>query len=465
MIPEDPWQLLVLIGVIFIFVSSRASWWPAALFAHLDLNYGEFQIQNGMLALRSIIVLLIYPVMFAGLAGYFSCFWPGKRPLWRMLWAVCFPAVLSLGWLFRLLFEFGSPTYSVLPFKSDYLAFPRWLSENLTLMPSGPTLCAIGLSFVAIFVVRLALGRSSLPLKLLRENASQDPANNWSSETTVIFLFVGPYFLVSGLFQMLLLGFPLLVLHISLALAGRLSVISSFFENAASVAIVIFVLGRSAAARLKASLRLPKARHLLIAFALPATITYLGPMAQYVFDRIQWASHFYGQYSPPQISAYINISNVWHWVVLSGCIAAVSEELVFRGMLLPRFIERYGLHRGILLIGLVWAAAHFHFDSYSGLSVSQLLAHVASRIVFCVALNYVLSWVTLREESVVAAIVIHATWNLLNVVPMESSLPWSGEIRVALLAATAWLLFRRWPVDRHMTKVAAIDEPVPEPAL
>jgi len=63
--------------------------------------------------------------------------------------------------------------------------------------------------------------------------------------------------------------------------------------------------------------------------------------------------------------------------------------MIFRWMLLPNFLDRYGLHRGIVLTGLSWAAMHFHSDSCGGLSVGGVLLHLTDRILLCLVLNYI----------------------------------------------------------------------------
>src|SRR5579862_1908209 len=463
--PEDPWQLVFLVGVVLIFVCPRAPWLPTTLLSHLDLPYGDLEVKNRLSELRVLTMIFLYPIIFAGLAGYFSCFWPGPKPLRRLLWSICLPVIVSLCCVLRLFFELGRQTSSVLHFKSDYGAFPRWLRQDAVWLPSGQVLCAIGLALVVIFAIRLAMGRSTLPLRLSTQSADGVFDDKWSNETILVFVLVGPYFLMAGLIETVIIGLPFLFLHGNTAVLGRLGVVAAFFDGVLLIATAVFVLGRPAALKLKAFLRLPDPQDLAVALALPAAITYAVPTAQYVLDRVEWASQFYGRYSPPQLAQYLGFSNIWHLVVLTSVLAAVAEEVVFRGFLLTPFIERYGLQRGILLVGVIWAAIHFRSDSYTRLSVGEILLHLTYRIVFCLALNYVLSWMTLRQRSILSAIVVHVTWNLFNTIPMEWSLPYGMEIRLALLAIVAYILFWRWPVTEEMPQPTALDESSPEPAV
>jgi hypothetical protein len=104
------------------------------------------------------------------------------------------------------------------------------------------------------------------------------------------------------------------------------------------------------------------------------------PLLRYVFDRVQWAARLYGKYSPPMPSQYFDLSNAWHlWLFLLVSVA-IAEEIIFRGLLLPRFVERYGLQQGILLIGLILGrdALCIRFDY--GSSVTEVLYQLTNRI-------------------------------------------------------------------------------------
>jgi len=106
---------------------------------------------------------------------------------------------------------------------------------------------------------------------------------------------------------------------------------------------------------------------------------------------------------------------------------AFAEEIVFRGLLLPNFLRRFGLHRGIFLTGIAWAAVHFRSDSYSGLSVDGVLIHLANRVFLCLALNYVFAWMTLRWSSIIPAAIAHSTWNILVSMQQNTSELWIGN--------------------------------------
>src|SRR5579863_6183581 len=136
--PEDPWQLAFLVGVVFVFVCGHAAWWPAALLGQMSLPFNDPQFQANMMKFRGFIILLLYPTIFSGVAGYFACFWPAKKPLRLLLLAVWGPAAAALTVYLRELYELSRLTSSVLHFKYDAGAFPGWLKANASYLPAGP---------------------------------------------------------------------------------------------------------------------------------------------------------------------------------------------------------------------------------------------------------------------------------------------------------------------------------------
>jgi membrane protease YdiL (CAAX protease family) len=139
--------------------------------------------------------------------------------------------------------------------------------------------------------------------------------------------------------------------------------------------------------------------------------------------------------------------------------ASTPEEIVFRGMLLPEFVERHGTQRGIFLVGIVWAAIHFRSDSYSGMSFAGVLVQMAVHIALCLALNYVLSWMTLRQGSITSAAICHGVWNLLNFLPQRGvdAFPGQLEIKIVLIGVVAIFLFWFWPIKDERPTLASAE--------
>jgi len=90
---------------------------------------------------------------------------------------------------------------------------------------------------------------------------------------------------------------------------------------------------------------------------------------------------------PPQFGSYFAFPDPWFLLLF---FSALFEEMVFRGLLQRRLIQRYGIYRGIFLVGIVWAAFHFVSDvSFSRLTETDVLLKLSWRILFCLALSYV----------------------------------------------------------------------------
>jgi membrane protease YdiL (CAAX protease family) len=450
-IPEDPWQLILLLGVVFLFISSHLSWLPSALLGYLGIPLSASDAEARAWVMRSYLILWFYPITFAGVAGYFVCFWPSERSLRRILGVVCLPALVSLTLVVWMYYQFERPT-SVLQFKSNPFSFLIWLRLNASRFPTGPVFCALGLALIFIFAIRLALGHSSLPIILQRKDPSDETTGVvWSRARLLIFVLIGPYFFLSGLLGVLIFFLPTVFLHLRTSvLTEAIANISPILEGALLVSVAALILGREAIVALRYSLKLPSLMSLLFAALLPCVVYCTVPAANFLYDRVQWAAHFYGQYSPPQVSQYFNPSDTWQPWLLLMVFAAFAEEIVFRGLLLPRFIERYGLQRGIFLIGIVWAAIHFRSDTYSVLHVG-VLHQLANRIAVCLALNYVLSWMTLRWGSILPATVAHTVWNILASIFVYSR--WKVDLWIALLAVTSFVIFRFWPVQAAASPV------------
>jgi membrane protease YdiL (CAAX protease family) len=227
------------------------------------------------------------------------------------------------------------------------------------------------------------------------------------------------------------------------------------------VGIALYILGGSGRSAAWTSLKLPEPRYALAALLLVVAIGAVVPAGHFVLDRMQWAAHDFGKYDPPQMSSYIDLTSIWHLSIVMLVFGAFVEELVFRGMLLPEFICRYGLHRGIFVTGIAWAAIHFRSDSYSGLSVGGVLLHLTERVLICLALNYVFAWMTLRWKSIIPAAIAHSLSNMFVVAGVASSEDGRWEFQIVLWALAAVLLYRFWPLkaDSEQSHIPVEAEP------
>jgi len=432
--PADSWQLVLLAGVVCVYVSPFCDFWPREIPASSYSSLSETDSQAAFAVLRPWIALLRSPLIFSGIAGYFVCFWPGNRPIRRMASAVFLPALLSLAGIVYRFFLASSRRSSVLHFQGNGKSFLHWLQSNFLRLPTGPLLCAAGLALMMFFSLRVAVGMSAFHSLLQRGNFEECDSQRWERVRTLFFALIGPGFLLGSLSGILITGIPFALFHVkSMATISVLANIATIVASVFLAATGVFVLGRDQTSSLLHLSKFPQPVSALLAIGLPMAVTFSTPLSLYVFDRVQWAAHWYGKYSPPMPSEYFNLSNAWHLWLFFLVFAAIAEEIIFRGLLLPRFVERYGLQQGILLIGLIWAAVHFASDLHYRSSLTEVLCQLTNRIFFCVTFNYVLSWMTLRQGSIVSAVLAHWVWNMLNITPRAGVPILAGEREIHYL--------------------------------
>ena len=459
-IPTDPWQLVFLSGVIFLFICPRLPWRPSAeMFISKAVPAGP--ISESETKSFGLVIVLLYPALFAGLMAYATCFYPGPRPVRRILGLVLLPALFSLVSILFVFYRLSGSGTSVLDSHALTPLVYRWLRASFWHCPVGFDFCLFSLLLIGVFVFRLRSGTSALPLALPGPTASLDEAADlWPKIQILIFTLLAPLFLIAGFFGVLL-GLPYFFLHGSVLAnyASMMRIVGSVLDAALLIALALWILsswGRNAARR---SLQLPEPRYALFALLLPILITGLPQVSEFLMDRVHWAAYAFNQTFAPQIAMYFDLTRLWQPWLLLMVFGAFAEEIVFRGMLLQELMRRYGFHRGIFLTGIVWGAYHFRGDSYSDLSVGGVLLNLAYRILICLVWNYVFAWMTLRWKSIVPAGIAHTVSNILIVAGINDSIPWSAELRLLEWAVVAFLLFRYWPFAQ--TETAEATPPTP----
>lgn len=432
-IPADPFQLLFLAGVACLVVAHGLRWWH---------GIGPFA------------ALGVFPIIFAGAAGYFICFWPGNHPIRRILGLVFLPTIVGLGIMFGgFAYLNGPSSSSVLESTGSVLVHrSHWAQTMLGKLPPGVQFSLIGLLLIAIFTSRLAFGIATLPLTLSGSHASQaEDFESWQRLQLLIWFLVSLVFLPVALLAFLTIGVPLFLTSrlpsfVQSDLFPRLSAIP---ETLVILGIALCVMGREGRKAVQNSIRLPDLRWPLLALVFPIGIDVFISAGQYIVDRAQWAANDFGKFAPPQLGSYFHVPDIW---LLLLFFAAFFEEVIFRGLLQTRFIHRYGLFRGIFLVGIVWAAFHFFSDFSFLRSTDQgVLAKLGNRIFMCLALNFALAWLTLRSQSVLPAAIAHTLYNVLVFSPNGPQFAGKGVLRVALWAVLAYVLFRYWPVPPEVS--------------
>jgi membrane protease YdiL (CAAX protease family) len=415
---------------------------------------------------RAVVALALWPIIFSGVAGYLICFRPGRHPVKRIVWLVFVPAALGLTLIVSQLVALGHAHASVLEIAGQATGGAGWLHGIPWKAMTGFHFCLAGLLLIGIYTSRLAFGIAQLPLSLPNSpSAGPGDEEKWSGLKFLIWILVGPLFLLYSLFLFAILFLPaMLTSHFPFYTHGEWFSQMSFALGALFVfAILLWIMGEENRQVVWSSARLPEPRYVALGLAFPVAIAVLFSTGQYLLDRAIWAARDFGKGFPPQFGSYFGFPDPWPLLLF---FPALFEELIFRGLLQRRFVQRYGVYRGIFMVGIVWAAFHFFSDfSFSRLTETDALLRLGSRLFTCLTLSYVFGWLTLRFGSILPAAVAHAFYNVL--VYSGFGPPFLGKetVVVALWAVLALVLFRYWPVQMKDDPEAAASVANPEPAM
>ncbi len=448
-IPNDPWQLVFLVGVVLLFVSPRLPWHASARILAAKA-FPRGLDSDALVRNLQLVVAFLYPATFAGLVAYLTCFYPGPKPVRRVIWFVFLPTLISLALIFSVFYRISRRPSSVFEPPAFLPLTFQWLRSNIWDFPVGLYFCVFSLLLILAFLIRLQFGKSSLPLALpLSSISSDETPDSWGRTRFLVLTLLGPLFLLRGLVG-LPLALPFILSNHSLppVYLNFARIIEALAGAAVLVALALWILGLSRRNVVRSSFQLPEPRYAFFAFLLPIGLSGLLSAPDYVVARTNWAIYAFHQTFAPEFGSYFDLSRAWDPWLLLLTFGAFAEEFVFRGLLLQKLISRYGFNRGIFLTGMVWSAVHFRSDSYFGLSVGGVLFHLAYRILMCLAMNYVLAWMTLRWKSIIPAGIAHTVSNIVVVAGINNAIPWSEELRVVEWAAIAFLLFRYWPLAR-----------------
>jgi membrane protease YdiL (CAAX protease family) len=460
-IPIDPVQLLFLAGIVCLIFGSRMSWWPRHLGSALT-SLGPFDNQLTRSDSYGLNVLGMVAMIFSGLAGYYVCLWPGSRPVRRVISLVIGPAVAGVC-LNLARFVYLSRSHSSLLDRSLFSGYFQSGQPRYWIASWGFHVAFAGILLIAIFTYQLIKSASSLPLALPGVSLTElHDAQLWCRVRFMVWVLVGPLFLFAGIPALALAFLPAFQRNANAILQNPLfQSWATVLEVVIYLAVTCWIVGREGREILRRSVRFSAPRYLLIGAGFSIGIAILISSMRYLFDRMQWSANQHGSLAPPHAAAaYFNFPSPW---LLSMFFAAFFEELVFRGLLQTIFMRRYGLYRGVFLTAIVWAAYHFNFDaSFTTLNEVGFLSRVGFRLSLCFALGYVLSWLTLRSGSILAASVTHTLYNVL-VYGFGRSFAGKSWMWIGMWAVLAGLLFRYWPVQpsQHAEQEFLAAEPGP----
>jgi membrane protease YdiL (CAAX protease family) len=255
-------------------------------------------------------------------------------------------------------------------------------------------------------------GRSSLPLLL---NGSLAPSTEQEAEWRRVWLFV--WFSVTCAFivvfaaELPISSLSLLVNHPENSYTLNLIVwLQASAGEAVLVVLAALAIGRERWTEMRRFLKVPTLSDAVTAVGIVAANWSALRVIMYAHDRVVWLATEFGKSDAPRIGMYFLVPQ---WSLFSQLLpAAFFEEVIYRGYLQPRFIRRYGILRGLVILGLLWGASHFRWDFKSSFSDEQVLLAFLWRPALCVALGLVLGWTRLRSGSILPAAVIPGISNV-----------------------------------------------------
>jgi membrane protease YdiL (CAAX protease family) len=319
----------------------------------------------------------------------------------------------------------------------------HWRILALLRLGPGFDYSLLGLLLVAGFTVRLALGSASLPLTLPHCGPSADDSGSW--RRVEIFLWV-----LLGLFPMTRwlhwtdLVFSFIREHLPAFKDLGAQAAQLFVVDATTVLIAIWVIGRKAWDDFRRVLSWPPVGSFILAILFPLGIAVLLSGGQLLVAMLHWIAYRSGGQSIPEMSRHVTVPGAGLLIFL---LPALCEEIIFRGILQPHFVRRYGALRGVFLVGLVFAAAHFRGDFSVWYTDGMVILKLFARLGGTVPLSLVVGLLTLRTGSVLPAAVAHGLANVLGSSPLGPTFLGIGPMGDLLWAVLAYVLFRYWPVE------------------
>jgi membrane protease YdiL (CAAX protease family) len=465
-IPEDPAQLFLLGGSILLLISMElrcfpvvAGYTPGSNIFLRGSYYDPLAKAMQSWLLYSISARL--PIVYAGAAGLFICFWPGAHPARRILCFVCLPAVAGLaaisGRFLYLAQHSGFPYMSILQRGPHNEA---WVFSTVWSLGPAVHVSAVGIAMVLVFLSRLAVGVATLPLSLAQAEGAPRPQDEmWKRIQIFIWLSITCVSLIAVVVSISVRAVNLVLLRF---VSYRSLPSNAPFETTLAMALLgglaAWAVGEGRWKELRQFTRLPETKFGILGIIFPIAINLVPDLVLYLSDRIHWAAFEFGKLSPPIFTSYFHFPDSYYLWYLP---AAGFEEIIWRGYLQPRFVRRFGAIRGISLLGLAWSAFHFLGDFQKATDDYQVLLKLTFRLALCIAMGYVLGWLTLRSGSIWPAVLAHGLHNVWAV-SQADSLYGPPPLLTKTIVWTCWgllafALFRFWPPSsaKDVSKQAA----------
>lgn len=126
---------------------------------------------------------------------------------------------------------------------------------------------------------------------------------------------------------------------------------------------------------------------------------------------------------------------------LFGCLVTIGEEFGWRGYLQEKLIGKFGLNRGLILLGLIWGYWHLPIGlmgwNFPNLPVLGAFILTPLSTIF---LGIFLGWLYLRSRSIWMPTLTHAAWNLCATLLMNEIIMQRDDLYLQFTLLAAWAI-------------------------
>ena len=184
-----------------------------------------------------------------------------------------------------------------------------------------------------------------------------------------------------------------------------------------------------------------------------------------------WLAAWFGEMDAQTLRSQLGVSTL-SYLLQNGLFAvllapainmfpALGEEVGWRGYMMPRLKERFGLLNGRLLGGVVWGVWHWPLMLLVGYEygTNYLGAPLLGLVVWCVvcfALNTLLDWLYEKTGCIWVPAIAHGAFNAIAALPQVLVTPADayynvlGPMPIGLIAALPMLAAAVWLTLREM---------------
>jgi membrane protease YdiL (CAAX protease family) len=124
---------------------------------------------------------------------------------------------------------------------------------------------------------------------------------------------------------------------------------------------------------------------------------------------------------------------------LLGSVATIGEEFGWRGYVQEMFIQRFGLNRGLILLGIIWGYWHLPIGLMGwNFPEHPILGALILTPISTIFLGIYLGWLYLRSRSIWMPTLAHAAMNLTGTLLFNELIMPRDDLYLRLAFIAAW---------------------------